>query len=214
MKGIATALGLTRQDMAQYMAQETTPEHENPPIFPELKRRPLPLERSGELEYMVEVKQELLNRFRESPLYLERQTSTRDMARYTDKYRTVDKDHWQPDWRRLPAELSVKKKRTEEGTDGERPKKRRRSDQVESVQLQQGLEMITETETGIDQSVEENVKKAVEEEEDEARGEGEDELSDEDYLEEDNDYVHSYYDNGEQYGDAGSDDNLDDDAVY
>lgn len=42
--------------------------------------------------------------------------------------------------------------------------------------------------------------------------EEDDELSDDDYLEEDNDYVANYFDNGEGLGD--SDDNLDEGNVF
>lgn len=38
--------------------------------------------------------------------------------------------------------------------------------------------------------------------------------SDDDYQEEDNDYIQSYFDNGENYGEVGSDDNLDDDNAF
>lgn len=44
-----------------------------------------------------------------------------------------------------------------------------------------------------------------------AAEEEENPLSDDDNAEEDNDYISNYFDNGEGYGDGGSDDNMDGD---
>lgn len=44
---------------------------------------------------MVDVKQELMHRFRESPFYIEKDKK-RDVRRYTDKYTIVQKDEFEP----------------------------------------------------------------------------------------------------------------------
>lgn len=71
-----------------------------------------------ELEYMAEVKSEILQRFHESAFYHER-AGKADVHRYTDKFRTgtiagvasssAQKTDFEPYWSRLPAELDWRK---------------------------------------------------------------------------------------------------------
>jgi hypothetical protein len=61
-----------------------------------LMRRPLPLGESDELKYMAELREELIGRFHESPFYLQSKSTGDDIRRYTDKYRIVAKERWNP----------------------------------------------------------------------------------------------------------------------
>lgn len=61
-----------------------------------LPRKPLPLRLTDDLRYMADVKQELINRFHESPFYLQPSSANNDIQRYTDKYRAIEKEKWTP----------------------------------------------------------------------------------------------------------------------
>lgn len=52
---------------------------------------PQRIKMSDEQQYMVDLKQELLTRFHDSPFYVE-QDSKGDVRRYTDKYRDIEKE--------------------------------------------------------------------------------------------------------------------------
>ncbi|CAK5041053.1 unnamed protein product [Meloidogyne enterolobii] len=93
VRAIANVLGISRQDVSQYNAQQVR--NEPLPLYPPLDKTPLPLEETKELAFMVDTKQEFLNRFRESPFY-SKKTGKRDVRRYTDKYRLMDKETFEP----------------------------------------------------------------------------------------------------------------------
>ncbi|KAK6043780.1 hypothetical protein COOONC_18715 [Cooperia oncophora] len=108
----------------------------------------------------------------------------------------------EPDFLRLPEELCWRHERVEASA----AKKRKViDDSAEAVQ--QKLLRLEQAEQG-----EDNVEE-VEDEEDGSEGSqehpGSAVASDDDFGEEDNDYCANYFDNGEGYGDLGSDDNMD-----
>lgn len=64
-------------------------------IIKQLSRQPLTLESTNEIKYMAVFKQELLHRFHESSFYHSK-SGKRDVRRYTDKYRTLNKETFEP----------------------------------------------------------------------------------------------------------------------
>ncbi|CAK5084798.1 unnamed protein product [Meloidogyne enterolobii] len=201
VRAIANVLGISRQDVSQYNAQQVR--NEPLPLYPPLDKTPLPLEETKELAFMVDTKQEFLNRFRESPFY-SKKTGKRDVRRYTDKYRLMDKETFEPHWSRLPSELNWKTR----SKANIRAAKRARIDEnalLERLGQREGHPGEKETEN------EEIKEKEVDEDEIETQtlkptneDDEEVEYSDEDYLAEDaNDYIETYFDGGEDYGDEG-----------
>uniref|UniRef100_A0A0N5AU13 DNA-directed RNA polymerase III subunit n=1 Tax=Syphacia muris TaxID=451379 RepID=A0A0N5AU13_9BILA len=218
IRAVANALGIARADVSSFTKIVT----EAQPLYPVSKfglfvpvsRSTLPIEHSDELLYMTELKQELLTRFHESSFYVEAKSKNGDIRRYTDKYRTLNRGKLQPVWSRLPEELHWGKQNKLNSTD----KKRRKFDDSGTMKVEEKLAKLEEREGASRQDDETHgtaEKELSSDSEEENRDLDEQEaLSDDDYLEEDNDYIHSYFDNGENYGELGSDDNLDDENAF
>jgi len=208
---IANALGISRADIPQGYRPNTAAGP--PPLYPPLNVKPLPLPASDDLQYMAELKQELLNRFQESPSYLEDIKSTRnDTKRYN---RPAQKEPLAPHWDRLPKELRIglaPKEKLKQKKDSP-PKKKPRKD-LSTVDITT-LQELEKKEKLIESKATDDKKEKTGEDEDKEKDQDEDEknVSDDDYLEEDNDYIENYFDNGEGYLED-SEDNIDDDAVF
>ncbi|KAL7076511.1 hypothetical protein ACQ4LE_004538 [Meloidogyne hapla] len=195
VRAIANVLGISRQDVSQYNSQQVR--NEPLPLYPPLDKTPLPLEETKELAFMVDTKQEFLNRFRDSPFY-SKKTGKRDVRRYTDKYRLMDKETFEPHWNRLPSELNwktkskanilaAKKARIDENALLEKLGQREGHPGEKEVENEEIKEKEDEEET--------QTLKPTNEDDEEV------EYSDEDYLAEDaNDYIETYFDGGEDYG--------------
>ncbi|CAD5205746.1 unnamed protein product [Bursaphelenchus okinawaensis] len=197
VRAIANALGLQRHEIGAY----TQTKKEPPPLFPPLSRHVRELPASRELSYMTALKEELLERFHESAVYQPKRAS-KDVYRYTDKYRKVRKEAFEPIFSRVPAELNWESTSTVRTV-----KKRKLDDKI----VAEKLAKLEEKEKVVVEHEEEPKEEEEEEEDFEKKDDDEDSISDDDYLEEENDYVNNYFDNGE--GDA-SDDNLDENDAY
>ncbi|VDD90213.1 unnamed protein product [Enterobius vermicularis] len=213
IRAVANALGIARSEVGAY----TKIISEAPPLYPSVSQSTLPVERTDELQYMAELRQELLTRFHESSFYMEAVGRNCDVRRYTDKYRALDKEKLIPDWSRLPDELDYRHSTKVHDV----LKKRRRIEDNGVLRVEEKLAKLEEHEDTVELDEDAQVeaeKEASSGSEDEEKEIDEqaclEPLSDDDYLEEDNDYIHSYFDNGENYGDVGSDDNLDDDNAF
>lgn len=198
-RAVAQALGIARHDMATYANQRTI---EDPPDYPVVQRALIPLDLTNELQYISDLKIELINRFQESPFFLDN-VQVRDIRRYTDKYNEIQRERLEPDFSRLPDELCWRHERAEPSAT-----KKRKVVEDTTEAVQQKLLRLEQAEQG-----EQNTEEVEEDDEDaseaseEARGSVA--ASDDDFAEEDNDYCANYFDNGEGYGDLGSDDNID-----
>ncbi|VDK64552.1 unnamed protein product [Onchocerca ochengi] len=213
LRAVANALGIARHEMSAFAKVILESQPTYPANLQPVSQMVLPLEKTDELQYMIELRQELLSRFHESSFYFEVKERSSEFKRYTDKYREIEKEEFRPDWSRLPDELCwtknvgrpVKKKRKiiDKGTD----------EVVEKLSKLEESEKLGSSEVETQETIDENDEES-EKEEQNNENEEQEALSDDDYQEEDNDYIHSYFDNGENYGDIGSDDNLDDDNAF
>uniref|UniRef100_A0A1I7X0I4 XPGN domain-containing protein n=1 Tax=Heterorhabditis bacteriophora TaxID=37862 RepID=A0A1I7X0I4_HETBA len=93
VRAVANALGIARHEMATYSQHKP---FEAPALYPIVQRALIPLELSNELQYIAELKLEMVNRFNESPYYLDHK-ETLDIRRYTDKYNQVHREKLHPD---------------------------------------------------------------------------------------------------------------------
>ncbi|VDK45041.1 unnamed protein product [Anisakis simplex] len=216
VRAVASALGIARHEMNAFTTIVTEP----PPLFPPLSNLPSRVKMNDEEQYQVELKQELMARFHESAFYMETETKKSDVRRYTDKYRNIEREKFKPNWNRLPKELRPKKRSSEKHAEAVKKKKKKKFNEFDKIGLEEKFKALEKKEV---ENVEGDEDGNAEEHDDddgqsenEERNENEEQEvpSDDDYLEEDNDYVHSYFDNGENYGDMGSDDNIDDDNAY
>nr|CAB3265036.1 DNA-directed RNA polymerase III subunit RPC7-like [Phallusia mammillata] len=188
-----------------------------PPLYPPLRQPALPLLTGDDVNYMLALKKEFVQTMKNSPYYIQAEEAKSDVDRYSDKYRaTRNTDNtiaWKPDWKRLPKELQIavrKKRKASSAAASAVPnlsniKKRTKNDESD---IKAKLEVLEKQD-----SKTENAKS--DEEEDSDAGEEEVVVEDEEDNEEENDYLTSYFDNGESYLDE-EEDNLDekDGGIY
>lgn len=186
------------------------------PLFPPMTAQAVPLQTGEEVEYMLALKQELRAACKTLPFYIRRAAPRKDVVRYSDKYHTGEpRDNaieWSPDWSRLPKELCIKVRKTQRKAGPICPP------QVKAVKksVMAKEEVLSKLET-LEKKEEMAVNSADEDEEEkkktnEEEEQAEEEELDEEELEEETDYIMSYFDNGEDF-DIDSDDNMDE-AVY
>ncbi|KAK7116082.1 hypothetical protein V1264_001827 [Littorina saxatilis] len=182
-----------------------------PPLFPPLVHKPIPLQDSTPSEKtMIELKQEFLEKFRQSPFYLTMDEKKHEIERYSDRYQSnqqEQKEKWVPDWSMFPAELKPKKRKAQ-STGRPNLKAARRTLGTDDVLSK--LENLEKSTLAENAGNEEGDEEEEEKEEEDREGDEEEE-NDEGDEEEETDYNVNYFDNGENYGD---DDDEDDEPVY
>ncbi|XP_009583328.1 PREDICTED: DNA-directed RNA polymerase III subunit RPC7 [Fulmarus glacialis] len=187
-----------------------------PPPFPSTDNKPVPLKTGEDEDYMLALKQDLRGTMKKMPYFLAVEEDREAIERYSRKYQDSEKEHatWTPDWRRLPREMKPKKKTKKAGA---KPKKAKSSEpksnldvlkKIEEIALSQELEKKDDEE---EKSEDEKDKTKDKEGEDDEEAEEPEEYDEEEH-EEENDYISSYFEDGDDFG-AGSDDNMDE-ATY
>lgn len=190
-----------------------------PPLFPARDFKPVPLETGEDYDYMVALKQEFRGTVRKSVFYLKPSEKAKDIERYSDKYQQAQEaaEKWTPDWRRLPAELKAKEKKARKTKSTVKPNLvARKKAKKAPEEIQKTLEALEKKELEDKDDEEDDNEDQQEEGEKEKKEEGveeeEEDIIDEEELEEETDYIQSYFDNGEGYGD--DDDDVDEGPVY
>ncbi|XP_004644111.1 DNA-directed RNA polymerase III subunit RPC7 [Octodon degus] len=189
-----------------------------PPLFPDTDYKPVPLKTGESEDYMLALKQELRETMKRKPYFIEKVEEKPDIERYSKKYIQVYKEEWIPDWRRFPREVMPRKKcrkadpksKSTKGTD-------RVSSLLNAADVLKKIEELEKRGDG-EKSDEENEEKEGSKENkegdndsDDANAEQED-YDEEEEQEEENDYINSYFEDGDDFG-ADSDDNMDE-ATY
>ncbi|XP_075597083.1 DNA-directed RNA polymerase III subunit RPC7 [Balearica regulorum gibbericeps] len=180
-----------------------------PPPFPSTDNKPVPLKTGEDEDYMLALKQDLRGTMKKMPYFLAVEEDREVIERYSKKYQDNEKEHaaWTPDWRRLPREMKPKKKTRKAGA---KPKKAKSSEPKSNLDV---LKKIEELEKKDDEEKSEDEKDQTKDKEGEDDEEAEEpEEYDEEEHEEENDYISSYFEDGDDFG-AGSDDNMDE-ATY
>lgn len=183
-----------------------------PPLFPQLEFKPTPLSNTEVDEYLLALKQEIRGAMRDSPYYIKKSITKKDISRYSDKYKGVQNSDVQytpvNSWL-FPKELLQAKKRRTKVTAGIKPRIAQRKLQKIDVPNLDNSESMKVFEKIIEEKI-------VEDDEDVKEGE---EVEEEEYFEEEeeeeNDYLVNYYDEGEdEVGMGDEDDGGDDGPVY
>ncbi|KAL4228222.1 DNA-directed RNA polymerase III subunit RPC7-like [Mactra antiquata] len=203
-----------------------------PPLFPTQEFKPIPLDQNEDNAYLLALKQEFVAAIRKSPYYLKLDDRKRDIERYSDKYQlssTDSSEAFEPDWRRLPSELKIKKRKNRKVSAikpnlvARKKNAVKTEPDIDEKEIAKTLESLEKREeTGVVDG-EEMIGVKIEQEDDdddENKAGGDDdneediegEYYDEDDLEEETDYAFNYFDNGEAYGDDDGDD--DEGPVY
>ncbi|CAM2114231.1 unnamed protein product [Caretta caretta] len=113
------------------------------------------------------------------------------------------------DWRRLPREMKPRKKTKKAG---EKTKKAKVATPTSHVDVLKKIEELEKKGDEEKSDEEKEKEKDKEDEEEEEAAANEQEEYDEEEHEEENDYIASYFEDGDDFG-AGSDDNMDE-ATY
>ncbi|KFV61629.1 DNA-directed RNA polymerase III subunit RPC7, partial [Dryobates pubescens] len=186
---------------------------EPPPTFPSTENKAVPLKTGEAEDYMLALKQETCGGSQKALcLAAGAQELPELIERYSKKYQDREKKHatWTPDWRRLPGELKPKEKTKKGG----KPKKAKSSNHKSNLDVLKKIEELEkkddEEEESEDEKDETKDKKGEDSDDDEAAEKSEE--SDEEENEEENDYIASYFEDGDDFG-ASSDDNMDE-ATY
>nr|XP_047907565.1 DNA-directed RNA polymerase III subunit RPC7 isoform X1 [Anser cygnoides] len=132
------------------------------------------------------------------------------IERYSKKYLSREKEHaaWTPDWRRLPREMKPRKKMKKAGA---KPRKANSSDPKSNLDVLKKIEELEKKDDEEEKSEDEKDKTKDKEGEDDDEAEEPEEYDEEEH-EEENDYISSYFEDGDDFG-ADSDDNMDE-ATY
>eukprot|EP00795_Rhopilema_esculentum_P005910 gene5910-11250_t len=164
-----------------------------PPLFPPLEFKPSPLRNTEADEYLLALKQEFRAGMKDSLYFVKTSVKSKDIARYSDKYKTSQSNGAGFIIAVTPA-IVIKKKR---------PKNDKLNiDEEESTTLEVLEKVIEEKVVADDEDVQEGDE--IEEEE---------EYYEED-EEEDNDYLVNHYDEGDDEFGMGDDDDGDEGPVY
>ncbi|KFW93064.1 DNA-directed RNA polymerase III subunit RPC7, partial [Phalacrocorax carbo] len=182
---------------------------EPPPLFPSTENKPVPLKTGDDEDYMLALKQDLRGTMKKMPYFLAVEEDREVIERYRKKYQDSEKEHatWTPDWRRLPREVKPKKKTKK----GAKPKKAKSSEPKSNLDVLKKIEELEKKDDEEEKSEDEKDKPKDKEDEDDEEAEEPEEYDEEEH-EEENDYISSYFEDGDDFG-ADSDDNMDE-ATY
>ncbi|KFV74044.1 DNA-directed RNA polymerase III subunit RPC7, partial [Struthio camelus australis] len=180
-----------------------------PPLFPSTDNKPVPLKTGEDEDYMLALKQDLRGTMKKMPYFLAVEEDHEAIERYSKKYLEIEKEHaaWTPDWRRLPREMKPSKKTKK----GAKPKKAKSSEPKSNLDVLKKIEELEKKDEEEEKSEDEKDKTKDKEGEDDEEAEEPEEYDEEEH-EEENDYISSYFEDGDDFG-AGSDDNMDE-ATY
>ncbi|EGW05957.1 DNA-directed RNA polymerase III subunit RPC7 [Cricetulus griseus] len=193
-----------------------------PPLFPDTDYKPVPLKTGEDEDYMLALKQELRETVKRMPYFIETPAEKQDdIERYSKRYMKVYKEEWIPDWRRLPREMMPRKKCKKADPKSKTAKAADRGPSLtNSADVLKKIEELEKRGDG-EKSDEENEEKegskkknkdGDDDDDDDDNDEAEQEEYDEEEQEEENDYINSYFEDGDDFG-ADSDDNMDE-ATY
>uniref|UniRef100_A0A8D0IGI6 RNA polymerase III subunit G n=2 Tax=Sus scrofa TaxID=9823 RepID=A0A8D0IGI6_PIG len=172
-----------------------------PPLFPDTDYKPVPLKTGEGEDYVLALKQELRETMKRMPYFVETPEEKQDIERYSKRYMKVDKEEW------IPA--GPKSKKTKDPGKG--------TSLTNTADVLKKIEELEKRGDG-EKSDEENEEKegskekSKEGDDDDDDDAAEEEEYDEEEQEEENDYINSYFEDGDDFG-ADSDDNMDE-ATY
>ncbi|XP_047907567.1 DNA-directed RNA polymerase III subunit RPC7 [Anser cygnoides] len=181
-----------------------------PPPFPSTDNKPVPLKTGEDEDYMLALKQDFRGTMKKMPYFLAVEEEREAIERYSKKYLSREKEHaaWTPDWRRLPREMKPRKKMKKAGA---KPRKANSSDPKSNLDVLKKIEELEKKDDEEEKSEDEKDKTKDKEGEDDDEAEEPEEYDEEEH-EEENDYISSYFEDGDDFG-ADSDDNMDE-ATY
>ncbi|NXY25981.1 RPC7 polymerase, partial [Atrichornis clamosus] len=186
-----------------------------PPPFPSTDNKPVPLKTGEDEDYMLALKQDLRGTMKKMPYFLTVEEEHQGLFDYCCKslFFYTKAIIFCTDWRRLPREMKPKKaskKVMHSVSPGAKPKKAKNSEPKSNLDVIKKIEELEKKDEEEEKSEDEKDKMKDKGEDDEEPEEPEE--YDEEEHEEENDYISSYFEDGDDFG-AVSDDNMDE-ATY
>jgi len=183
------------------------------PSYPQLDHKPLPIQLTTEMSYLIELKRDFAEYMRESPNNVQAAILNEDVERFCEDFEEAiaeyDKLKYEThhDWGRMPTELKLSRKRKSRQHNMAQNKKKKDMDIVKK------LTDLEKKESTRRPDVEEEGKEDGDEEED---GEGKEmgehiRDEEEDEMDDGTDYANEYFENGDNYY---SEDDNDDDQFF
>ncbi|KAM5194218.1 DNA-directed RNA polymerase III subunit RPC7 isoform 2-T2 [Mantella aurantiaca] len=169
---------------------EALPETQAQPLpsFPNIDYKAAALVAGEEHDYLLALKQELRGNLKKMPYYMRKGVEKQSIEKYITKYEIEAEKKFNKEW--VPGVKKVKEKKA-----------------VANVDVLKKIEELEKKGDEEKSDEEEEKKKGSGDEEEEVAAE----IEDEEAYEEENDYIASYFEDGDDYGN--SDDNMDE-ATY
>jgi len=185
------------------------------PSYPPLDYKPLPIQMTTEMNYLVELKRDFTEYMRESPNNVQIVVLNEDIERFCEDYdETImaGKSEYESmhDWSRMPMELKLSRKRklSDKQQNTQSSKKRK------LVDIDKKLAELEKKEDAQKADVEKKIKQEEEEEDESEEKEGE-RMKNENEIDEEmddgTDYANEYFENGDNYY---SEDDNDDGPIF
>lgn len=187
------------------------------PSYPPLDHKPLPIQMTTEMSYLVELKRDFTEYMRESPNYVQTIVLNEDIERFCEDYdetimTNTSEYESMHDWSKMPMELQLSRKRKlSDQQQSAQPSKKQKI-----IDIAQKLAELEKKENAQEASAEKKIKQEGEEEEEDESEEKEGEhVKDENEMDEEmddgTDYANEYFENGDNYY---SEDDNDDGPTY
>ncbi|XP_011637435.1 DNA-directed RNA polymerase III subunit RPC7-like [Pogonomyrmex barbatus] len=184
------------------------------PSYPPLDHKPLPIQLTTEMSYLVELKRDFTDYMRESPNNVQAAVLNEDVERFYEDFeetiaeRNKSEYETRHDWNIMPMELKLSRKRKSQQQNTSRNKKKKEMDIIKKLAELEKKEDVQRPE------VEEEGKEEGDEDEDgeeKETGEGAKDEEEIDEMDDGTDYVNEYFENGDNYY---SEDDNDDDQFF
>lgn len=191
-------LGLSKGDMLSVHASASLLQPS--PSYPMLDHKPLPIQMTTEISYLVELKRDFTEYMRESSNNVQAVILNEDIERYYEDYEAItgyNRSEYESkyDWSRMPMELKSSKRKIQQSV---KPNKNRKI--METSNIENKLMELEKEESTQRLNTEEEVE---DEEEDEDKNKEEEHVKDEEEIDEEmdhgTDYANDYFDTGENY---------------
>ncbi|XP_072752986.1 DNA-directed RNA polymerase III subunit RPC7-like [Anoplolepis gracilipes] len=193
-----------------------TPVLQPSPSYPMLDHKPLPIQITTEMSYLVELKRDFTEYMRESPNNVQAVILNEDIERYCEDYEEAiaryNRSEYESkyDWSRMPMELQLQLSRKRKiQQESARPNKKRKIIEVDIENKLIELEKKENTQQLDTEEVEEEEEDEDEQREMSERVKDEEEIDEE--MDDGTDYANDYFDTGENYC---SEDDNDDGPVF
>ncbi|XP_068103927.1 DNA-directed RNA polymerase III subunit RPC7 isoform X1 [Hyperolius riggenbachi] len=178
------------------------------PRFPHTEFKAAALPEGEEQDYLLALKQEMRGNVKKLAYYIKKGAANQGVERYITKYEIEAEqklsEEWLPDWRLLPTEMKAEKKIKKRSV--KKDKNKKPNINVDVLKKIEELEKKGDGEKSEEENEEKKKGSGDEEEEEAVEGEVEEEE-----LEDENDYIASYFEDGDDF--CASDDNMDE-ATY